>query len=641
MPSIILAIKKILLEGPRSLKVVFAVTSDLMSIILSLYLAYRIGGNSFFIEFSSNGFFYTYSLFLVMVIFFYNGVYKTILRYIDIAFLFLLIKSLLTSIILIVTSAYLLKSVGVGLFYKTSILMIDGWFVVFMLSLSLILSSRVLGNAFFLTYDSSRKVIIYGAGSAGMQLANAMKAAQKMKVVAFVDDNKLLQGNFIGEIKVHSPKKLNTIINKEDVDEILVAMPSLSSSSINLILKDLEKYATRVRLLPSVYELTQGKNSLTGLKEVNGSDLLGRAEVESYSELLEENIKHKNILVTGAGGSIGSEISRQILKNNPNRLILLDSSEYNLYKIREETELLKGDIEVFSILSDVKERKKLNAIMETFNVNTIYHAAAYKHVPMVEENSFEAVSNNIFGTKSCIDAAIEAKVETFVLISTDKAVRPTNIMGATKRYSEMILQCLANDKSVSTKITMVRFGNVIGSSGSAIPLFQKQIQEGGPITVTHPEVTRYFMSIPEAAELVIQAGALGKGGDVFVLDMGKPIKIIDLAKRLIRLSGKTIKNEDNPLGDIEIVFTGLRPGEKLYEELLIGKEIINTKHKHIFRAEEEYLTKAELDNYLMKINHASLTNDVLTLKAIFKESINGYEADEANVDLFYKIKNQA
>ena len=495
----------------------------------------------------------------------------------------------------------------------------------------------IFGNAFFITYDTTQKVIIYGAGSAGMQLANALKVAQKMKVIAFVDDSKNLQGNFIGEVEVFSPNALDSIIKKEDIHEILVAMPSLNSSSINLILKNLEKHEVKVRLLPSVYELTQRKTAAEGLKEVNGSDLLGRAEVESNSELLEENIKNKNILITGAGGSIGSEISRQILKNSPNRVILLDSSEYNLYRSGGETEALKGDAEVFSILADVKNKIKLKEIMQAFSINTIYHAAAYKHVPLVEENSFEAVENNIFGTESCVRAAIETNVDTFVLISTDKAVRPTNIMGATKRFSELTLQALAT--SSPTRMIMVRFGNVIGSSGSAIPLFQQQIKDGGPVTVTHPEVIRYFMSIPEAAELVIQAGAMGKGGDVFVLDLGEPVKIYELAKRLIKLSGMEIKDKENLQGEIEIVFTGLRPGEKLFEELLIGDNVSTTEHKQILRAEEDFFTFEELEKYYELLEEAEKKGDVNALINVLQKVVSGYIPEKKIADVIYQQKN--
>ena len=345
-------------------------------------------------------------------------------------------------------------------------------------------------------------------------------------------------------------------------------------------------------------------------------------------------------MVTGAGGSIGSEISRQVAKIGPKKIILLDSNEYSLYAIKQDLELNFSETDAYSILGSVTNSKKMNDICKIFNIDTIYHAAAYKHVPLVEENPFEAVFNNIIGTKVCAEAALKNEVETFVLISTDKAVRPTNIMGASKRFAELILQSIdANEASnPKTKMTMVRFGNVIGSSGSAIPLFQQQIKKGGPITVTHPDVLRYFMSIPEAAELVIQAGAMGPGGDVFVLDMGEPVKILDLAKRLVGLSGLELKDKANPNGDIEIIFTGLRPGEKLYEELLIGNNVSKTKHKMVLRAEEDYLTTAELDSFLELIKQEEKNNDVAALKKILKKAIPGFVPDQNSVDVLYLQK---
>tara|TARA_B100000575_G_C23065668_1_gene613576 strand:- start:208 stop:1347 length:1140 start_codon:yes stop_codon:yes gene_type:complete len=362
------------------------------------------------------------------------------------------------------------------------------------------------------------------------------------------------------------------------------------------------------------------------LKEVDISDLLGRQEVEPNNYLLKRNIEKKSVLITGAGGSIGSELSRQVVKNNPSQVILFDSNEYALYSIRKELETVSDKIEIFSILGSVTNKRKMLELCNSFNVDTVYHAAAFKHVSLVEENPFEAVSNNIFGTKACVEASVEANVETFVLISTDKAVRPTNIMGATKRFAELILQ--SQTEKNKTKMTMVRFGNVIGSSGSAIPLFQQQIKEGGPVTVTHPDVTRFFMSIPEAAELVIQAGAMGQGGDVFVLDMGEPMKIIELAKRLINLSGKEVIDDNNSDGDIKIVFTGLRPGEKLYEELLIGNNVSPTEHSRILKAKEDYLTEEELKDKLDMLESVERSGDVKGLIAILKETVSGFTPDE-------------
>ena len=345
----------------------------------------------------------------------------------------------------------------------------------------------------------------------------------------------------------------------------------------------------------------------------------------------------KVVLITGAGGSIGSELSRQVSKNGAKKLILLDANEFALYSIKNEIQMMSPNIDVYSILGSVTDRNRITEVCKTFKVQTVYHAAAYKHVPLVEENPFEAVLNTIHGTKSCAEAASAAGVETFVLISTDKAVRPTNIMGATKRFSELILQSMSSFSK--TRMIMVRFGNVIGSSGSAIPLFQQQIREGGPVTVTHPEVIRYFMSIPEAAELVIQAGGMGVGGDVFVLDMGEPVKIYELAKRLINLSGMEVKDDMNPDGDIEIVFTGLRHGEKLFEELLIGDNVSSTEHKQILRAEEDFLPAKELEIYFNSIQEAEINNDVAALIDIFKEVVSGFSPEEDIVDVLYQQKN--
>ena len=388
-------------------------------------------------------------------------------------------------------------------------------------------------------------------------------------------------------------------------------------------------------------ELAQGKVLVSELKGVDISDLLGRFEVEANQNLINRNIKDRVVLITGAGGSIGSEIARQVVKNKAKTVIILDSNEYSLYKIRNELESLPNKVELHTVLASVTNSIRMTDVCSVFNVDTIYHSAAYKHVSIVEENPFEAITNNILGTKVCAQAAIDTNVDTFVLISTDKAVRPTNIMGATKRFAELILQSMAreeNSKS-TTRMTMVRFGNVLGSSGSAIPLFQQQIKNGGPVTVTHPEVIRYFMSISEAAELVIQAGAMGKGGDVFVLDMGEPVKIYELAKRLINLSGMEVKDNDNLQGDIEITFTGLRPGEKLYEELLIGDNVTTTEHTQILRAEEESLSTEELKKYLTLFDEAERSGDVAMLRDILRETVSGFIPEEEIVDVVYKQRN--
>jgi len=470
-----------------------------------------------------------------------------------------------------------------------------------------------------------------------MQLARALSVSKEMKPIAFVDNNTTLHDTYIGGLRVLNPKKLQRLASKGKVDEVLIAMPSASKLTLRGLLREIEDFSVKVRILPGLAELAQGKISISELKEVDISDLLGRLEVEAKKHLIDRNIEDKVVLITGAGGSIGSEISRQVAKNKPKKIILLDLSEYALFSIKNELEELLVEVEIYAVLASVTNKKRMTEVCRSFNVQTVYHAAAYKHVSLVEENPFEAVSNNILGTKVCVESAIETEVETFVLISTDKAVRPTNIMGATKRFSELILQSIASESK--TKLTMVRFGNVIGSSGSAVPLFQRQIKEGGPVTVTHPDIVRYFMSIPEAAELVIQAGAMGEGGDVFVLDMGEPVKIVELAKRLINLSGMDLIDEKNPEGDIEIIFTGLRPGEKLYEELLIGGNVSPTEHKKILKAQEESLSSNELENYLKLLYEAEQQSDVAALKNTLKEAIDGYNPEKEIVDVLYRERN--
>ncbi len=564
------------------------------------------------------------------------GVYKSILRFIDLTSINLLIKSFLT--IFIVT----LLIVSFFLYTETirEIPQIEFWLFVFLLIIVCVTGIRLFANYLLSDSNSATKVAIYGAGSAGIQLASALRVSKEMQPIAFIDNNASLHGTYLGGVKVLHPKKLERLSLRGKVDEVLIAIPSASKSILRSLLREIENYSVKVRILPGLAELAEGKVLVSELKEVDVSNLLGRLEVEANESLINRNIEKKVVLITGAGGSIGSEISRQVAKK-ASKVILLDMNEYALYSIKNEIENLELETEIYAVLGSVTNGKKIKEICEAFGVDTVYHAAAYKHVPLVEENPFEAVFNNIIGTQACVRAAIDAEVETFVLISTDKAVRPTNIMGATKRFAEMILQSLSDQDDIKniTRITMVRFGNVIGSSGSAIPLFQQQIKEGGPVTVTHSEVIRYFMSISEAAELVIQAGAMGTGGDVFVLDMGEPVKIYELAERLIRLSGMELKNEDNPEGDIEIILTGLRPGEKLYEELLIGDNVSTTEHKRILRAEEDFLTAKEIDQYVDLLKETIRKGDIVSLKEILKEVISGYTPENQIVDVLYLQKN--
>lgn len=497
------------------------------------------------------------------------------------------------------------------------------------------------------------RVAIYGAGAAGNQLLAALRTSKTMMPVAFIDDDASLAGRAISGLRVYKPKHINRMIDQAAAEEILLAIPSANRSRRREILADLEAFPLHVRSVPGFVELASGRVKVDDIEEVDIADLLGRDSVPAQGDLLEHCITGKVIAVTGAGGSIGSELCRQILSLRPTTLILFEHSEFNLYSIQSELEQRVRreslPVRLLPILGSIRNQEKLLEIFSTWKVETVYHAAAYKHVPMVEHNISEGVLNNVIGTLNTAQAAIQASVENFVLISTDKAVRPTNVMGSTKRLAEMILQALScevapvmfrdkfNVSQVSkTRFTMVRFGNVLGSSGSVIPLFHKQIQAGGPLTVTHPKITRYFMTIPEAAQLVIQAGSMGLGGDVFVLDMGEPVKIVELAEKMIHLSGLTVRSDSNPYGDIAIEFTGLRPGEKLYEELLIGDNVAETKHPMIMTASEDYLPWEQLKVRLESLLRAIDADDFESVRQLLRETVAGYCPDGEIVDWIYQ-----
>ncbi len=476
----------------------------------------------------------------------------------------------------------------------------------------------------------SKAVIIYGAGHAGVQLASALDCGQEFKPVAFIDDNKLLQKQKVNGLRIYPMSSLSYLIERHGVTEVLLAIPSATRGRRGEIIKLLEPYPVHVRTTPGMTDIAQGKVKFDELLEVDIADLLGRDTVAPDRALFDTNIAGKVIMVTGAGGSIGSELCRQIIYLQPSRLVLFELNEFALYSIDKELKqiqvLSEGtlDFEITPVLGSITDEVRLKKVCSAFKVQTIYHAAAYKHVPLVEQNPCEAIKNNVFGTMCLAQAAIATKVETFVLISTDKAVRPTNTMGATKRFAELILQGLSLEKNHSTRFTMVRFGNVLGSSGSVIPLFREQIAKGGPVTVTDSRIIRYFMTIPEAAQLVIQAGAMGLGGDVFVLDMGEPIRIVDLAKRMIKLSGLGVLDKENLDGDIEITFTGLRPGEKLYEELLIGGNVSDTAHCRIMRAQEHVIPWNQLKNSIEKLSSMIDNDDFEGVREVLKNTVSGF-----------------
>jgi FlaA1/EpsC-like NDP-sugar epimerase len=491
-----------------------------------------------------------------------------------------------------------------------------------------LLSNKVKGN--------KNRVLIYGAGDAGVQLVSALANSSQHIPLGFVDDDKALQGRHIRGLPIYSDDEIEGLIVALKLDEVLIAMPSASRKRRVTLVKKLESLPVLVRILPGVAELAQGKIKITDLRDVGINDLLGRDSIKASEDLLGKNIVNKVVLVTGAGGSIGTELCRQILHLKPKILILYELSEFALYSVEKELSLINiHSIIIYPILGNVNNKKRLKIIFERFHVNTIYHSAAYKHVPLVEFNNSEGVENNIFGTLNCAQVAIDMGVETFVLISTDKAVRPTNIMGASKRVAEMVLQALST-KDNHTRFTMVRFGNVLGSSGSVIPLFKEQIKAGGPVTVTNKEVIRYFMTTPEAVELVIQAGAMGKGGEVFVLDMGEPVRIKELAEKLIRLSGLNVKDEENPDGDIEIKYMGLRPGEKLYEELIIDSNVSETTNPYIVSAQENFLAWEVLEPLLDEINHALDKSDYELIRKLLIQIVPEYKPQHGISDLLYK-----
>ena len=487
-------------------------------------------------------------------------------------------------------------------------------------------------------------VIIYGAGQSGTQLLEAIRQVEHFYAVAFVDDDKKQQGTVVNNLTVYPPEKLAKLVEKYEVEKILLAIPSASREDRKRILNTLEPLNLEVLSIPGMRELVEGKITVQGLKKVSVIDLLGRDPVNPIPELMQANITDKVVMVTGAGGSIGSELCRQIIEMRPSTLILFELSEFLLYSIEKELRehmVHTGlSLQLIPLLGSVQQRKRLHTVMQTYQVQTIYHAAAYKHVPMVEFNTIEGVRNNVYGTLHCALAAIDTHVETFVLISTDKAVRPTNTMGASKRMAELVLQALAARTDHSTRFCMVRFGNVLGSSGSVVPVFEKQIANGGPITLTHKDITRYFMTIPEAAQLVIQAGAMGKGGDVFVLDMGESVKIIDLAKQMIRLSGLEIQDESHPKGDIAIKITGLRPGEKLYEELLIGDNVTQTTHARIMTANEIMLNWPELDALLQRLDAACKDSDYRLVRELLLEAPTAFQPADPLCDLIWQKQIQ-
>lgn len=476
---------------------------------------------------------------------------------------------------------------------------------------------------------SNSRFLIFGAGTAGVQTASAMAASSQFVLVGFVDDDPTKVGRSVNGVPVFGPSSLTDLVTQQGVSDILLALPTASRTRRKSIIESLRSLPVHIRTLPDWADLASGRVTVQDFKELDIEDLLGRDPVPPNRDLLARNLAGKVVLVSGAGGSIGSELCRQILTERPRQLLLLDHSEYNLYNIDRELRAvctaMAFSVELVPLLASVTSPARLQDVCRAFHPHTVYHAAAYKHVPIVESNPAVGIDNNVFGTLNMALAALGSGVESFVLVSTDKAVRPTNVMGASKRMAELVLQALAkNAAPVGTCFSMVRFGNVLGSSGSVVPLFRHQLMEGGPLTVTHADVTRYFMTIPEAAQLVLQAGAMASGGEVFVLDMGEPVRIVDLARRMVELSGMTVRDANNPDGDIAIVISGLRPGEKLYEELLIGDNPTPTAHARIMKAHEHSMDWSELEGQLLALRRAVSADNTEAIKSVLRRCVHGY-----------------
>ena len=627
-----------LLALPRNIKKVIFVIHDAVVIFVAFWFAQNLKA-SYSQEWAepANWLAFAATAVLTILLFTRLGLYRAVTRYVS--------TKVLTTAVLGSAISGVLFFLSVLLFEQRLRLALPVAY--FLMLVVLISGSRIILRTMLTNRHRKQMipVIIYGAGQSGRQLLEAIKQVSEYNAVAFVDDNTAIQRMVIYDLPVHKPSEIGNLINRYGVEKILLAIPSASTEVRKNIIHQLEAYPCEVLTIPGMKDLVDGKISASSLKKVSVVDLLGRDPVAPRPELMAADISGKVVMVTGAGGSIGSELCRQIIRSRPAKLILFELSEFSLYSIDKELrdfQTASGTaIEVLPILGSVQHRKRLFTIMQAFGVQTVYHAAAYKHVPMVEFNTIEGVRNNIYGTMFCAQAAIDARVETFVLISTDKAVRPTNTMGASKRMAELVLQALAAEPGQSTRFCMVRFGNVLGSSGSVVPVFEQQIAAGGPVTLTHADITRYFMTIPEAAQLVIQAGAMGKGGDVFVLDMGDSVKIIDLAKQMIRLSGLEVKDAAHPEGDIEIQVTGLRPGEKLYEELLIGDEVQKTTHPRIMTASEVMLPWNVLSDIITRMDEACRQSDQLALRRLLLEAPTGFAPKDDICDLVWQQNHQA
>lgn len=655
-------IRSFLLSLPRRRKRVLQVLADIILVWISLWMAFivRLGIDELNNPIQQHLWLFLSAPVVAIPLFIRFGMYRAVMRYVGNDALIAISKAVSLSSLILGVLVYwysnhqtLVPRSIIFNYWWLSLVMIGG--------LRLAMRQYFSGDWFVAAQhvpfanvdDGLPRVAVYGAGAAGNQLVAALRMGRVMRPVAFIDDDGAIASRVIAGLQVYKPKHIQQMIDTTGAQEILLAIPSTNRGRRREILSFLERFPLHVRSVPGFMDLASGRVKVDDIQEVDIADLLGRDAVPAQEDLLEHCITHQSVMVTGAGGSIGSELCRQIVELRPTTLILFEHSEFNLYSILSELEQRIAreslSVKLLPILGSVRNEYKLLDVMKTWHVDTVYHAAAYKHVPMVEHNIAEGVLNNVIGTLNTAQAALQAGVANFVLISTDKAVRPTNVMGSTKRLAELTLQALSREKapvlfgdqaSVSrvnkTRFTMVRFGNVLGSSGSVIPLFHKQIKAGGPLTVTHPKITRYFMTIPEAAQLVIQAGSMGQGGDVFVLDMGEPVKIIELAEKMIHLSGLSVRSEKNVHGDISIEFTGLRPGEKLYEELLIGDNVSATPHPMIMTANEDYLAWDVLKGRLVELLAAVEQDDYARVRQLLRDTVSGYTPDGEIVDWIYQ-----
>lgn len=613
---------KLLLNASRRNKRIISILYDILAVVLSLYLAIalRIGEMTFDFGFDELA-----SLAVTLLVTIYSfiklGMYRAVLRYMMLPAVGHIFLGVLFSSLALAISGFFFHS-----FIPRSVPFIYAGLAILALG-----GPRILVRSLYYHYYKRQKpnVFIFGAGATGRDLAYALIQGDEYHPVALLDDDPSKSGQIMFGIRVYHPNEFEQLQSLYQPVKLLLAINNMNKGRRLRLVEKLSHWPIAVQSVPSVEDIAAGRGSATEVKDLDVADLLGRAPVDPDKELLAKNITGKSVMVTGAGGSIGSELCRQILTQKPNTLVLLELNEYNLYKIDHELKAMKANLnletKLVSALGSVQKENRLTKLMQAHNVNTVYYAVAYKHVPLVEDNIIEGIRNNVFGTLACANAAISTGVKNVTLISTDKAVRPTNIMGASKRMAELVLQALA-DKQSDTTFTMVRFGNVLGSSGSVVPLFKNQIRSGGPVTVTHPDIIRYFMLIPEAAQLVIQAGAIGHNGQVFVLDMGEPVKILDLAKRMIHLMGYKEHSEGSTEeGDIEIKFTGLRPGEKLYEELLIGDNVEGTGHQKIMTASEEKLVWQEMEKLLSELDSCCHNFDAECIKSILLEAPTGYK----------------